>query len=103
MTRDGAVPLGSLCSLVGGLCWMVKGGWILVTGSQPPVIYEVAPLFFPVAAGALFLLPGVRSRLATAGLVAASTAELAAVLLVLGLYLALPVRAPSRQEVAMSR
>ena len=59
MTRDRAVALGSLSALVGGLCWVVKGGWILVTGWQPSVIYEVAPLFFPVAVGALFVVPGV--------------------------------------------
>lgn len=89
------MALGSLCALVGGLCWVVKGSWILVTGWQPRVIYEVAPLFFPVAAGALFVLPGVKSRLATAGLVVASIAELAAFVSVLGLYFGPPEWQPT--------
>lgn len=101
MTRDRAVALGSLCALAGGLCWVVKGGWILVTGWQPPVIYEVAPLFFPVAAGALFLLPGVRSRHATVGLVVANIAEFAAVLSVLGLYLGPPDWQPTGSTVTV--
>lgn len=101
MTRDRAVALGSLCALVGGICWVVKGGWILVTAWQPPVIYEVAPLFFPVAAGALFLLPGVRSRLANVGLVVANIAEFAAVLSVLGLYLRPPDWQPTGSTVTV--
>ena len=101
MTRDRAVALGSLSALVGGLCWVVKGGWILATGWQPPVIYEVAPLFFPVAAGALFVLPGVRSRLATVGLVVASTAEVAAVLSVLGLFFGPPEWQPTGSTVTV--
>jgi hypothetical protein len=87
MTRNRVVAAGAFCAFIGGLCWVVKGGWILVYGWQPRVIYEVAPLFFPVAAGALVVLPKVRSRLATNGLVAAGIAELAAVLSVLGFLL----------------
>ena len=101
MIRDRAVALGSLCALVGGLCWVVKGSWILVTGWQPRVIYEVAPLFFPVAAGALFVLPGVRSRLAIVGLVVAAIAEVAAVLSVLGLYLGPPDWQPTASTVSV--
>jgi hypothetical protein len=101
MTRDRAAALGSVCALIGGLCWVVKGGWILVTGWQPPVIYEVAPLFFPVAAGALFVLPGVRSRLATVGLAMASIAELAAVLAVLGFFLGPPDWQPTGSTVTV--
>ena len=101
MTRDRAVALGSICATVGGLCWVVKGGWILITGWQPRVIYEVAPLFFPVAAGALFFLPGVRSRLATVGLVVAGLAELAAVLSVLGFFLGPPDWQPTGSTVTV--
>jgi hypothetical protein len=32
--------------MVGGLLWVVKGGSILITGQQPPVVFEAAlPLF----------------------------------------------------------
>lgn len=100
MTRDRARGLGSMCANVGGLCWVVKGGWVFA-GWQPPVLYEVAPLFFPVAAGAMFFLPGVRSRLATVGLVVAGIAELAAVLSVLGLFLGPPDWQPTGSTVTV--
>jgi hypothetical protein len=38
--------MGGLAAMVGGLMWIVKGGSILVTGQQPPVVFEAAlPLF----------------------------------------------------------
>src|SRR3954453_22163151 len=101
MTRDRVVALGSFCALMGGVCWVVKGGWILVTGWQPPVIYEIAPLFFAAAAGSLIVLPQVRSRLATAGLVAAGVAELAAVVSVLGLLFGPPDWQPTGSTVTV--
>ena len=40
------IRLGGLAAMVGGLLWIVKGGSILITGQQPPVVFEAAlPLF----------------------------------------------------------
>jgi hypothetical protein len=37
---------GGLAAMVGGLMWVVKGGGILLTGEQPPVVFDAAlPLF----------------------------------------------------------
>lgn len=41
-----SVRLGGLAAVAGGLMWVVKGGSILLTGQQPPVVFEAAlPLF----------------------------------------------------------
>lgn len=38
--------LGGLAAVVGGLMWVIKGGTILLTGQQPPVVFKAAlPLF----------------------------------------------------------
>lgn len=45
--------LGALAAGVGALLWAVKSVAILVTGEQPPMLYELAPACF--AAGVLLL------------------------------------------------
>ena len=79
---------GGLAAVVGGLLWAVKAAAIMITRVQPPIVYEIAPLFFPIAVVGLYaLLNGRRSWLALAGLASACAAELAAVASVLGLFL----------------
>jgi glucan phosphoethanolaminetransferase (alkaline phosphatase superfamily) len=74
--------------MIGGLFWAVKAAALMTTRVQPPIIYEIAPLFFPIAVVGLYaLLNHRRSRLALAGLASACAAELAAVVSVLGLFL----------------
>ena len=39
----------ALAATLGGLSWIVKASMILVTGDQPPLSFELAPIFFAVA------------------------------------------------------
>lgn len=46
MAPSALIRLGALAAVAGGLMWVVKGGAILLTGQQPPVVFEAAmPLF----------------------------------------------------------
>ncbi len=55
------IRLGGLAAMVGGLLWVVKGGSILITGQQPPVVFEAAMPFFAVG------LLGLHARLDSRG------------------------------------
>ncbi len=57
MASSAFVRLGGLAALVGGLLWVAKGGSILLTGQQPPVVFEAA---LPLFAGGLL---GLHARL----------------------------------------
>jgi hypothetical protein len=79
MSSSASIRLGGLAAMVGGLLWVVKGGSILLTGQQPPVVFEAAmPLF---AAGLLGLharLDGRGGALGKAGVLVAYAALAAA-------------------------
>src|SRR5215216_5424100 len=65
--------------MVGGLLWVVKGGSILITGQQPPVIFEAAmPLFAVGLLGLHARLDGHGGRLGKAGVLVAYAALAAA-------------------------
>lgn len=71
-----------------GAFWVVKAAGILLTGEQPPLLFELAFLLLPVALVGLYAaLPRRRGRLATAGLALAGSAELSAVTVGLGALL----------------
>jgi hypothetical protein len=46
---------------VGGACWVIKGMAILISGDQPPFLFEIAPVFLLVG------LLGLRARLGDRG------------------------------------
>lgn len=80
--------LGAVASVTAGACWVVKAVGILATGEQPPIVFELALVLFPVALVGLFATLGRRGgRLATWGLVLAVTAVVSAVVMGLGLLL----------------
>lgn len=55
------VTWAGVASAVGGACWIIKGVAILVSGDQPPFLFEIAPVF--LLAG----LFGLRARLGDKG------------------------------------
>ena len=64
-----------LAAMVGGLLWVVKGGSILLTGQQPPVVFEAAlPLFGVGLLGLHARLDGRGGALGKAGVLVAYAA-----------------------------
>jgi hypothetical protein len=69
-----------LAAIIGGLCWVLKGVVIMLIGEQPPYVFEVAPVFFALAAAGLYVrLQGRGGRTALIGLYAAFVSGLLAV------------------------
>jgi len=75
MASSALIRLGGLAATVGGLLWVVKGGAILLTGQQPPVVFEAAmPLFAVGLLGLHARLDGRGGRLGKAGALVAYAA-----------------------------
>lgn len=69
------VGVAAIASAMGGACWMVKGSAILITGDQPPLLFEIAPAFFVLGLlGLYLLLDQDRSRTVKAGGIAVALA-----------------------------
>ncbi len=71
--------IGGAAAALGGLCYVIKGGVILVTGDQPPVLFELATVLLALGLRALYLRlrdvgrgGGVAGPLTTVVLVAAT-------------------------------
>jgi hypothetical protein len=79
MASSALIRLGGLAAIVGGLLWVVKGGSILLTGQQPPVVFEAAmPLFAVGLLGLHARLDGRGGPLGKAGVLVAYAALAAA-------------------------
>jgi hypothetical protein len=75
MASSALIRLGGLAAMVGGLMWVVKGGSILLTGQQPPVVFEAAmPLFAVGLLGLHARLDGRGGLLGKAGVLMAYAA-----------------------------
>lgn len=73
--------LSGLAAVAGGIFWIVKAAAILAAGDQPPVLFEIAPLFFAVGIiGLLHRIPHPRGRLALISLILAMVAALATII-----------------------
>ena len=79
---------GGLAAMLGGVLWVFKGGAIILTGEQPPLLFEAAPPLF--AAGLVGLharLGGRGGRLGRTGLLLAYAALASALVALVGLTL----------------
>lgn len=64
--------VGGIGALLGGLMWVVKGGTIMLTGEQPPIVLEAGMFFFALGlVGLEARLEGRGGRLAKVGLLVA--------------------------------
>ncbi len=67
--------IGGAAAVTAGLCWIGKGGVILVAGVQPPLLFEVAPVLMALSVLALGRhLPPARPRTACTFVAAAAAA-----------------------------
>jgi hypothetical protein len=81
MASSALIRLGGLAAMGGGLLWVVKGGSILLTGQQPPLVFEAAiPLFAVGLLGLHARLDGRGGPLGKAGVLVAYAALAAAAL-----------------------
>ena len=77
MASPRLVWVGGLAAMIGGSMWIIKGVSILLTGDQPPVVFEAAmPLF---AVGVLGLGARLGGSLGVAGIIVACLAAVSAV------------------------
>jgi hypothetical protein len=84
MASSAPIRLGGVAAMVGGLMWVVKGGAILLTGQQPPVLFEAAmPLFAVGLLGLHARLDGRGGALGNAGVLVAYAALASAAIAVM--------------------
>ncbi|MSQ22824.1 MAG: hypothetical protein EXR53_05935 [Dehalococcoidia bacterium] len=77
-STDYITRLGGLAATLGGLMFVIKGGGIIITGIQPPVVFEIAPPFFAIGLIGLYAQVKERSkRLSKAGFFLAAVACIA--------------------------
>jgi hypothetical protein len=77
LSASGLARWGGLAAMLGGVMWVVKGGAIMLTGEQPPILFEAAlPLFAVGLVGLHARLGGRGGRLGKTGLLLESVFNL---------------------------
>lgn len=80
MSLNNRARISGGAAAIGGFCWFIKSGLILLTGEQPPLLFEIAPAFFAIAIVGLAGSLNGQSRLAQTGMVIAIGGGAAALL-----------------------
>jgi hypothetical protein len=89
LSASGLARWGGLAAMLGGVMWVVKGGAIMLTGEQPPMVFEAAlPLFAVGLVGLHARLGGRGGRLGRTGLLLAYVALASALVALVGWTLA---------------
>ena len=93
---------GGLAAMLGGVLWVFKGGAIILTGEQPPVVFEAAlPLFAAGLVGLHARLGGRGGRLGRTGLLLAYAALASALVALVGLTLGPAGWVPNEESVTL--
>jgi hypothetical protein len=88
--------------MLGGVMWVFKGGTIMLTGEQPPVVFEATlPLFAAGLVGLHARLGGRGGRLGKAGLLLAYAALASALVALVGLTLVPAGWVPNEDSVTL--
>ena len=93
---------GGLAAMLGGVMWVFKSGAIMLTGEQPPVVFEAAlPLFAAGLVGLHARLGGRGGRLGKTGLLLANAALASALVALVGLTLVPAGWVPNEDSVTL--
>ncbi len=93
---------GGLAAMLGGVMWVFKGGAIMLTGEQPPVVFEAAlPLFAAGLVGLHARQGGRGGRLGKTGLLLAYAALASALVALVGLTLVPAGWVPNEDSVTL--
>ncbi|MEJ7815291.1 MAG: hypothetical protein WKF53_08940 [Rubrobacter sp.] len=93
---------GGLAAMLGGVMWVFKGGAIMLTGEQPPIVFEAAlPLFAAGLVGLHARLGGRGGRLGKTGLLLAYAALASALVALVGLTLVPAGWVPNEDSVTL--
>ena len=93
---------GGLAAMLGGVLWVFKGGAIMLTGEQPPVVFSAAqPLFAAGLVGLHARLGGRGGRLGKTGLLLAYAALSSALVALVGFTLAQARWVPNEDSVTL--
>jgi len=102
MSTSVLVRWGGLAAMLGGVMWVFKGGAIMLTGEQPPVVFGAAlPLFAAGLVGLHARLGGRGGRLGKTGLLLAYAALSSALVALVGLTLAPARWVPNEDSVTL--
>jgi hypothetical protein len=100
LSASGLARWGGLAAMLGGVMWVVKGGAIMLTGEQPPVLFGAAlPLFAVGLVGLHARLGGRGGRLGKTGVLVAYAALASALVVLVGWTLAPAGWVPSEDSV----
>ncbi len=102
MSASGLARWGGLAAMMGGVMWVFKGCSIILTGEQPPVVFEAAlPLLAAGLVGLHARLGGRGGGLGRTGLLLAYAALVSAIVVLVGSTLGPAGWVPNEESVTL--